>query len=323
MATNTVGYMFGNLPDTRTKESDELLVDSDTYIGIELELEGTQHLQFYKKFLTDNNWKWVVDHSLRGSSCELITSSLEGSPIRGMDIVTALEALNIAVAKCKDTYGTYPDANERCSTHVHVDIRDLNSAQASRFILYYVMFEEILMKSEAPRRCDNNYCLPVSKSGDLKTALVDLLKTRFDSSQLQHVITEWPKYCALNVGSASKLGTVEFRIFPGSYDPKQILMWVNIILSLRRAAVNNTLDVIKIPQTVSGQGLDKVLESVFPKEIADHLIKSVEPRDVLKGARLIQSLIARPYCSHPQHRTPKGDEPSNNFKAFQAMQGVK
>jgi hypothetical protein len=328
MASN-IGYMFGNPPDSRSKEADDLLVDSDTFLGIELELEEISHLRYFQRFLTDNNWRWITDHSLRGSSCELITSSPEGLPIRGMDLVTALEALDLAVKKAYATYGTYPDVSVRCSTHIHCDVRDLSPDQISRFILYYLMFEEILLKSESPERCDNNYCLPVSKSADLKRSLVNVMTREYAESSIQDMVATWPKYSALNVGAASKFGTVEFRIFPGSYNPEKILMWVNIILSLRRAAVRNTLEIGTIPQMISGTGLDKLLAQIFPTNIVEYLLPSIQPRDMLRGARLIQSMQSRRFSQYPKrpHLTGKAvvdpKDLSNNFKAFMAMQESK
>lgn len=324
MPADKIGHLFGNLPDSRTLEADENLFDSSVFLGLELELEDVGHLRYYREFLRENNWTWVADHSLRGTSCELITQSEEGRPIRGMDVVTALEALDQAIHQSNKRFGTYPTVGVRTSTHIHVDVRDLTPEELSRFIIYYVMFEDIILKSEAPERCNNNYCLPVSKSSDLKADIVRIINELYDSETVRNVVHSWPKYSALNVGAAGNLGTLEFRIFPGSFKPKQILMWINMLLSLRRAAVNNSLDIYEIPQTVSGSGLDVIIKGVFPDDIADRLISAIDPRDVLRGARLIQGILTRPSCLAPRRlgRIDSNVELSNNFKAFKAMQGV-
>ena len=294
-----MGYMFGNAPDSRSNEGDDLLIDSSTYLGIELELENIHALRPHSRLLKDNNWVWETDPSLRGESCELKTMSAENLPIRGKDVVTAVEALGMAVDHMKKVYKDAPTVGARTSTHIHVDVRDMTTSQLSRFILLYVMFEDLLLKSEAPNRKDNNYCLPISQSSDLKMHLVELLDSKFDSNVVHQMVMEWPKYSALNVGVIQSFGTVEFRIFPGCYNPRQILMWINMLLSLRKAAVSQDIDIFQIPQMVSGKGLKSFLDSVFPEDIVEHLLKTAEPRDILRGARLIQGLITRSKSQRP------------------------
>jgi len=292
MTEETIGPLFGFHPDERDSSPDDSLVDSDVYIGVELELEEVSGLAPFQKYLSAHNWRWYHDHSLRGDSCELITQ-VNGLPIKGRDVLVALEALDSAVAKIKN--GKHPVTSARTSTHIHIDCSDLTPSQLSNFILYYTLVEDTIIRAEAPERSSNNYCLPISASNDLRGYIARLTADNWDIGTINHVAHGWPKYSAFNVGSLRNLGTIEFRVFPGCYDGATILRWINIVMSLRRVAKNPLFSPGDIPEAISGDGYDIVIDKIFPAEIAERLKASLEPRDMLRGARLVQSILLDQY----------------------------
>jgi len=312
--TNQVGPLFGIYPDTRSHESDESIIDSDVQVGIELELEDVSDLSMYSStFLRENNWIWEHDHSLRGTCCELI-SSCDGKPIKGYDVGVALEALDQSIAKLKSLGRRLPSVGPRTSTHIHVDVSDLTPKQLANFLLYYVMFEETILNSESPERVGNNYCLPISKSSDLKDNLSTLIKSDFSADALRTIVQYWPKYSALNLQSLRTLGTAEFRVFPGCYDGGTVKRWINTLLSIRKAAVKGTFDLMKLPETISGQGFDRILDQVFPEDIAERFKKTLEPRTMLRGARNVQSILLQ-HAAHNRAAYLPG-KPSAYSKSF-------
>lgn len=121
-----------------------------------------------------------------------------------------------------------PEANSRCSVHVHCNILDFTLEDLKSLILLYIIFERPLYRFSG-KRWNNVYCVPV--------------QTWAIGTNLKHFLTfndfsaHFPKYSGLNIlPDNGKLGTVEFRQMAGSRNPRYINTWINIVAKLVQSA---------------------------------------------------------------------------------------
>lgn len=140
--TDTICQILGlHEPDPHTAASTNLVTND--YFGIEIEVESIVRNQ-----PNVPSWKCVHDGSLRNNGQEFIFAG----PTCGIKAVTALRELDKAL--CNNTGA---ECNDRTSTHVHVDVRDLTPKQLKTFLLLSIMFEEVFMRKTG-NRANNSFC---------------------------------------------------------------------------------------------------------------------------------------------------------------------
>lgn len=208
--------------------------------GLELELEKVQ----YKSHVMTIPATWIVtdDGSLKLDGVEFISI-----PLKQLYLETELKRLYDGLENFKSTL--------RCSTHVHMNVRDFTLKELAGFVLLYQVFEKSFFKYVGLERWDNFFCVPLF---EIPTIVGNALKC-MESNQPSMT---WKKYSALNLcpiwgGDGSKtLGTVEFRHMRGTGDIESIINWVNLIARLKLAAKKMPLeeikDHIKVMNTTSG-----------------------------------------------------------------------
>ena len=293
----TISKIFNHQLDPRTHGTTDRLVDDRVFVGLELELEQMAHLvpmNLRSTLVQSNFWRYHYDDSLRDCGTELIMAIPTGEPLRGADIIEALEVLREVLDTWKAVSGRTPAISKRTSTHVHIDVRDFDIEQIQRYAMLWVVFEEVLFNWSAPKRARNNYSRSAMEFPDVEEQFGQL----FDLSpghpgNMYHFINEnGRKYDALNLYSMVNLGTLEFRAMGGCYDPDRLLEWINILLSMRQAAKDSDLSLQDIPEQMSAVGIESVLYTVF-KDYAD-LLRPFAPRHVLlRGVRRMQGLLTR------------------------------
>jgi len=217
--------MFGNKLNRTKYGVDDTLVDSESFLGVELELEGLSGTAFMRYL---DNYFWIVkgDGSLR-NGCELVFKK----PLKGANITEALADLDSCIAALRDK-GTVPELSIRTSMHVHLDVRDLEQEEVEALITLYMLFERLLFRYVGSYRIKNNYCRALVDS-TFNSILERLRKTSSSNSYLSIVSEMCDKYSALNVKAISTFGSLEFRHHPGSYKSEEIVPWCNLILSLK------------------------------------------------------------------------------------------
>ena len=191
-------------------------------VGLEIEVEGLTNGQPYPEYY----WHGKEDHSLRNHGYEYASI-----PLRGYQIEKALLYLNQLITNT----GVTPQFSNRCSVHVHLNVRDMTWEQVRTLVLLYSIFEKHFFHIAGTKRENNIFCVPLYKC-DLKHGI----------TQLEYYIENWQKYCAINLGpilgsqDVGRFGTIEFRHLYGTLDTKTIIDWVNNLFKLRLAAVNNS-----------------------------------------------------------------------------------
>lgn len=207
-----------------------------TYIGLEIELEGVKH----KYITTPSPWRTEEDHSLKDNGFEFITK-----PIKVMYVETELYKLKEYLADYK--------ISSRCSVHVHLNVRDLTFSELYKLLALYMVFERSLYRVSGDR-WNNNFCVPI-------TFFTEQLKKTINYYEETNCFKEhWYKYTGLNLapifgGESTKIGTIEFRHMEGTMDIDKILLWINLIVSLKVTAKKLTkeqiLNYIKTMNTTS------------------------------------------------------------------------
>ena len=186
-----------------------------TFIGVEVELEKVKY-----KYLPQGTWKITDDGSLKDQGREFVTIPI---PFRFLEI--ELHRLFNGL--------TDKHASIRCSTHIHINVRDFSLEELKTFLALYLIFEQSLYHFSG-ERSNNNFCVPLSFNSKMLQEFISYLNRG-------HVVEGWYKYTGLNLspiwgGESKKFGTIEFRHMKGTTDVAYILNWINLIVSLKITA---------------------------------------------------------------------------------------
>ncbi len=209
------------------------IVGGYTYIGLEVELEHIPRSDY--KNLSESTWRVCDDGSLKDSGKEFVTI-----PIKFKYLEMELNRLFSGLSK--------PLVSTRCSTHVHINVREMTTEELGVFILLYSIFERAFYRFSGDR-WNSNFCIPLFASPYYpKRLLKHLFNEKISPREFE---ISWYKYLGFNVcpiigsdGSGVQ-GTVEFRHMEGTTDPKYIINWINLIVSLKLASKRFNLETMK------------------------------------------------------------------------------
>lgn len=296
--TITVGEALGMKKDARKWKNSDKLACNETFIGVEIELEnlGALSLARRQKLQSSGLWTIVKDGSLRNNGLEFIMCANEQEPLKGGDIIKALEVFQEFIDSYLAAGAEPPDTSKRTSVHVHLDVRDVPRQVLQRIILFYSIFEETFFKWSLPERYHNNYCRSISSHHDIVERLSYLLSLQNDV-ELSTILANGNKYDALNFLSIRNKGSLEFRLLKGTYDTSLILKWINMILSLKNAAYDETITIDSFPETMSIRGINNLIDIIFGKYGEE--LKSVSTQhDILHGVRIAQEILISPHIRY-------------------------
>lgn len=193
---------------------------STEMLGLEIELENVSSR------LRSMYWVEKSDGSLRNNGREFVFRG----PIGGVDLFNALTEIGVHLRTIR------PAATWRCSTHVHMDVRDLSVMELKRLILLYVIYEELLFKCSGPNRYNNNF----GPAFGFAQGQIDTLSKIWHlegATFLDRVLNMWSKYSSLNLLPIGRFGSVEFRIANALTTSRDLLMLCNRFLLLKKLAV--------------------------------------------------------------------------------------
>ena len=123
-----IGQVVDKLPSVHLRRADPSLLDSDTLLGVEVEVEGC------KKGLPTSNsstgyWLSKEDHSLREGGREFVFAE----PLFGADAVAAINYL------CDEAIAQKWVISERTGIHVHMDMRNMEVEKFQNFCILYAL----------------------------------------------------------------------------------------------------------------------------------------------------------------------------------------
>lgn len=178
--------------------------------GIEIEVEEVSRKLLFI------HWTHGNDGSLRNNGAEFITKF--GCRLYHLDPIFD-EFIQTVVRERTRNKKAF-DFSERCSVHVHIDVRDLNEEQLANVLTLYLLFEKAFYQLIGEDRYHNIFCVP-------------LLETLPDTSlNIFETVKVSKKYSALNLACVADKGTVEFRAMEGNMDPQRIFPWLYILAAL-------------------------------------------------------------------------------------------
>lgn len=206
-------------------------------MGIEVELENSNG-EFPPLYI----WTTKPDGSLRNGGVEFVSC-----PVSGRNIDYAIHELDKILSAHKYV------ASHRCSTHVHINISQLDMTQLHYFVAVYAVVEKLLFEISDMSRYSNPYCYP-------------LIYTSLNKSQDFQGVIGRMKYCALNLNHVVDFGTAEFRHMCGiTKADNGLVRWLQCIQKLVHFVVNNHLENIHHQiyglNTVSNYGV--FLDQIF------------------------------------------------------------
>lgn len=199
--------------------------------GIECETEGRRLPNILTPF-----WNTEQDGSLRGG-LEYVSKPLSAESVK--------PALSALFKEIKDEKGI-PEYSFRCSTHIHVNVQDLDQEELFTMIFLYMMYENVFMNYVDAERVGNRFCLRFQDAGALITEFTKLVKNTRSyglARAIRNLNQNTLKYAALNMYTLVTYGTLEFRALEGTNNVDKIHNWVIAIEKLRALSV-----ALKTPQ---------------------------------------------------------------------------
>lgn len=273
--------------NTKTKS---VLIDNVTYTGLELEIEK---LRFITTEVLDTIEKWWIvdeDFSLRGDHAYEIRTK---SPLYGHELIRAIKTLTSILLTTNG--GTL---SERCSLHVHLNVLDFSLNQLRIFILLYITIERVLYKYCSSQRDTNGYCLPLYLTEYEIPLISKNFFTPFKTSaeSCYNLIRNLPafgKYAGCNYKSIHVRGSIEFRMHPGTTSSQGFIEWLNILYSIKIAAIklsskDNIDNYYDIVQSMSIAGF---LSFVFSEKIIETLLYENINKDIQEGLILATEVL--------------------------------
>ena len=228
------------------------LVVGTNMVGIEIELEGTQNAYDFRS----DYWEVKEDGSLRGGH-EFVFRG----PTGGRDLYNAVVELDTFL------HTRNPDGNWRCSTHVHVDVRDMTARQLKNLILIYTVLEKFLFKLSGFHRYKNNFCCALGFAQQQLKVLVKNWNKEGAYDFSNAVIQGWDKYSALNLLPISNFGSVEFRLSEAKWRKGKLLLLTNRFLAIKELAKSWQGSEEELIEHIINSDIRDVLPKGLPKEI--------------------------------------------------------
>lgn len=251
----SIGQINGHHPEGRVVQSDVL--PFNTHIGIELELEGP--------FPHNNIPGWNIhgDGSLRDG----IEYVFRG-PAAGDEAVKRINAMAEFIAK-HDVEPTF-----RCSSHIHMDVSDLNIKELRRLVATYCVFEDVMFDHCELYRRFSNFCTPYFVNDNYLT----IARNQFHNNVSQTgLFSNFPKYSAFNLQTVPRLGTVEFRGSHALVTADEMIGLAKRMMNLKRIVsevkTEDDMEFINIINKMTAQ-------DAFPHAIKERYTRDQETADI-------------------------------------------
>lgn len=253
-------------------------------IGLELELEG-RNVAMERRAV--KGWTQTEDGSLRGESVEYLFSKPVVYDEAVKNVTRLFEAFNKQGVELRNSY--------RTSTHVHFNFSDKTPKQVLNFVVVHTILEQVLENYCGENRKGNLFCLSLRDAD----AIVELLEAAY---LYQHNFVDFRndnRYCALNLCSLNKFGSIEIRTMGGAKSAEEVQAWLKILKQMYDFACYKMETPRKLIEALSMYGAQGWMDQIFDKEISKLLVDSWDEKEgtlhnsMFEGARLIQHLSYR------------------------------
>ena len=277
-----IGSILGKGRDPRSVVAGES-IEHTHLCGVEVEMVGLADCPVLVY------WDAKRDGSIRGAGAMELTFT---TPLGGADIESALEELASFVS-------TQPRAgvNYSCSTHVHLDVRDLTPQELARLIVCYLVFERGLYRLAGEGRYLSPFCAPLYSINNFVYDVASGAGEEWVSRA-----GNFGRYAGLNLAALERFGSLEFRHLEGTLDTQRIKEWINLAGSLKTYAQQGG-DCYEILLRTSASYVE-LCESIFGKRAPLFMYPAAE-EDSLKGSRMAQDFL---YLYDAFRRSPLQNE---------------
>ncbi|MGL5565631.1 MAG: amidoligase family protein [Plesiomonas sp.] len=271
MPNQSIGSCWNRQPARVTLEGHPWVVGTER-VGVEIELEG---LQGVNRFRSDY-WDVKGDGSLRNNGYEFVMRG----PTGGVDLRNAVVEIDSFLN------GKNPDGNWRCSTHVHVDVREMNAQQLKHMILIYTVLEKLLFRLSGSHRYKNNFCCALGFAQQQLKVLSRAWTQESTYEFTNRLVNGWDKYSAINLLPMTNFGSVEFRIAEAKWSKGKLMLLCNRFLAIKELA--------KSWQGTEDELIEHIVNSdireILPKGIGKKVPEGIQ-EDLMVGYKLAYDLI--------------------------------
>lgn len=273
--------------------------------GVEVELEYARALRlaYFENRPPVEQWSATEDGSLRDGGLELVSEPLT---LRSMILRTEQLYEFIEPRMC----------TRRTGIHVHANVQDLTAQQVLVLFAAYSLIEPLLFDAVGGEREFSNYCLPwYDCRAEFEALWTRVLKRRDPTAELMNIARRSCKYMALNLGSLSQHGTVEFRHAPTFSEVDELHNWLNVVDQLVRTSLEfkSHDDVLALAETEPGEFLSIVLHGYNPAALPDYMDRMTECDTV--------GVLRRAVRGKPSYK-PKGCDGEWEFGELEPVDAV-
>lgn len=243
-------------------------------LGVEVECEGS-NLPF-----ESHRWNGEYDGSLLdGESREYVLKK----PLSLLGVYQAIKELDNLFTDCKVKLKD----SVRAGVHVHVNMQDSSKAQLFNLITLWAVFEDVLLDRCGAYRKGNLFCYPLSRSDNVFNIM---MKAAEDSGQLRYFSSDQYRYCAVNVVSLSKYGSLEFRAMRTPRNVTDVYQWAKLLLRMKTfsAEFANPREMI---DCINDIGVDAFYADVF-EGFEDYLTHKTDLAKQVNEGLMVASAIA-------------------------------
>lgn len=254
----TVGQVLNSAPSYRGAAVDSL--PDVGGIGIELELESS------RSFRDVAGWARITDGSLR-NGVEYVFDGPQKGEVALASILAMGEYLQRSPA----------DPSFRCSTHIHMDVRDLGFDELEKLVLTYCLYEGVMFDHCSPERRFSNFCVPFFINDSLVQTFAGRYKGAASPRGKLNALSQWPKYTGLNLKVTPEIGSVEFRGSHALTTSEELLGLAQRMLHLKRLVKTVQADsAIQYVQALRRMPLDQA----FPTGLRQRYAQDQELADI-------------------------------------------
>ncbi len=281
-------------------------------LGLELEMEAKNslpadgYLEAIYGEKSKARWMGVKDGSLRGSSKEFILTA----PCTRDELPVLVTGLFSVIG----THKTILDNSNRCSTHVHVNMKGRKINELTSIIALWATFETLLIEWCGVERKTNHFCLSMQDSPSVPMAWESLL--RYGAYPGDRNL----KYSALNILPLWEKGSLEFRCGRAADSPAFPILWATFLDVMCEYAANTYKYPDRLAADLSERGGWNIFQALcatddtlatFPDQVRGDLTTDEFDLRCLHNFRSVQGftleypwgrwleLIERPFVPNP------------------------
>lgn len=232
------------------------LGSKEFYCGVEFEIESIKAIGDKVK----TAFHCEQDHSLRNHGMEF-----KSPPTTRENQLKRFKMLHSGI-----TLGVEP-FSERTSTHVHVNVANLEFPVLREIVLTYALLEPLFFSFVGETRKSSIFCVPLNY-----TYLPGTYKM-----PIEKLVTKWQKYTAFNLlpicpgPDSPGLGTIEFRHLYGTDDIEVFNTWLKTLEQLYNH-VTKTKDYSILELIEAGTPVHVIAKQVIPELAVLHNPKDID-----------------------------------------------